>query len=93
MPSLPSFDPTLGDTVVPRERRGAPRANSSSDPAHLTPGPSVVSLRTLAEEPTVAHIPESDDSGYMAMYARGRTVTVDDRSAWPKKKTSGLPTF
>ena len=83
MPSLPLFDPSLGDTVVPRERSD-PGASSSSGLVHLTPGRGAVPLRTLTEEPTAAHIPESDDSGYLVMCSRGRTVTVDDRSAWPR---------
>ena len=69
--------------MVPRERSD-PGASSSSGLVHLTPGPGAVPLRSLAEEPTVAHVPESDDSGYMIMYCLGRAVIVDDRSAWPR---------
>ena len=48
MPSPPSFDPSLGDTVVPRERSD-PGASSSSGLVHLTLGPGALPLRTLTE--------------------------------------------
>ena len=93
MPSPPSFDPTRGDTVVPRERSATPGASSSSGPVRLTPGPGASLPTDLTEEPTVAHIPDSDDSGYVIMYVPNRTMTMDDRSVWPSTGRVVCPHF
>ena len=92
MPGPPSFDSSQGDTVVPRERSD-PGASSTAALVRLSPGPGAAPLRTLTEEPTVAHVPESDDTGYMVMYSSGRTLTVDDRSAWPRTGRVVCPHF
>ena len=85
MPNPPTFDPSLGDTVVPRERRYAsPGTSSSSGLVRLTPGPGASLPRYLTEDPTVAHITVSDSSGYVIMYSTDRVATTRDRSNWPR---------
>ena len=83
MPGPPTFDSTRGDTVVPREQSATPGATSSSGPVRLTPGPGASRPRDLAEESTIAHIPDADDPSYVIIYSHGRVMTMNDRSVWP----------
>ena len=93
MPGPPSFDSTRGDTVVPRERSDTPGDSSSSGLVHLTPGPGAFPPRNLTEEPTVAHIPDSDDSGYVIMHSQKQDHDYELPKLLAKHKKRGLPTF
>ena len=93
MPNPPTFDPSLGDAVVPRERRETPGTSSSSGLVRLTPGPGASLPRDLTEDPTVAHIADSDSSGYVIMYSNDRVATMQDRSIWPRTGRVVCPHF
>ena len=93
MPAPPTFDPALGDTVLPRERSDAPGPSSSSGPMHLPPGPSASPSRDPKEESTIAHIPDASASSYVIMYAPTRTMTIIGRKTWPRTRREVCPHF
>ena len=91
-----TFDASLGDARVPRERRQDTHGTSSSSSGlvRLTPGPGAALPQDRVEDPFVAHIPDSNYTGYVVMYATDSAMTMNDRSSWHQvEKQVACPHF
>ena len=90
MPSPPLVDAAIGDARDPLKRRQSPDVKFLFRSCAFDPLSRCSLPQDLVEDPYVAHIPDSNYTGYVVMYSADRTMLMNDRSSWYQVEKSGM---